>query len=185
MDKISQALLYAYQLHSKQTRKGSQIPYFSHLMGVASIVMEEGGTADEVTAALLHDAAEDQGGEEILSEIRSRFGETVAEIVAGCSDTFDDPKPPWKERKEKMISKMSTATPSVLLVSIADKLQNIRSLRRDHQRLGNELWSRFKGKKDGTLWYYRSIITALARSGRSHLVDELEREFQMLENQAG
>ncbi len=94
------ALAYASQLHRDQARKGTQIPYVSHLLAVAAIVLEHGGTEDEAIAALLHDAVEDQGGAETRAVIRERFGENVAAIVDGCTDADITPKPPWKERKQ-------------------------------------------------------------------------------------
>ena len=97
--RFAEAFEYAAELHREQTRKGSEIPYLSHLMAVASLVMENGGDEDQAVAALLHDGPEDQGGRATLKEIRRRFGERVASIVEGCTDTFESPKPRWKPRK--------------------------------------------------------------------------------------
>jgi len=169
-------------------RKVSGVPYVEHLLGVTSIVLEFGGDEDEAIAALLHDAIEDQGGEEARGEIRRRFGERVTEIVDGCSDTDVVPKPPWRARKEAYIAHIVDAPPSVLLVSAADKLDNLRSLTFDVRRLGAELWAHFAGRRDGTIWYYRSLVEVFrSRTGRERfgeLVDELERAIDELESLA-
>src|ERR671932_1999797 len=135
-EKFEKALLYATRLHRDQTRKGTDTPYITHLLAVAAIVGENGGTEDEVVAALLHDSPEDQGGRERLKEIRERFGDAVAEIVDGCTDTYEDPKPAWQPRKEAYVEHVSTAPPSVRLVSAADKLHNARSILADLRAVG-------------------------------------------------
>lgn len=147
----------AFEKHIDQTRKGTQIPYISHLMAVASLVFEHGGTEDQAVAALLHDAVEDQGGRETLQEIREAFGDQVAEIVDGCTDAYTKPKPPWKERKAAYLEKLRDAPDAVLLVSLADKVHNARSILLDLQLTGNRTWEKFTGKKSGTLWYYQSL----------------------------
>jgi (p)ppGpp synthase/HD superfamily hydrolase len=151
-----EALTWSAQLHAAQLRKGTDVPYFSHVMGVASIVLDYGGDEDEAIAALLHDAVEDQGGAETLEGIRQRFGESVAQIVDGCTDSQEFPKPPWRQRKEEYVKSMRGAPSSVRLVSSADKLHNARAILRDYQALGETLWTRFRGGQDGTLWYYRA-----------------------------
>ncbi len=151
------ALQYALEIHRTQNRKGSDVPYFSHLMGVAALVLEDGGDEEQAIAALLHDAPEDQGGRETLEDIRCRFGERVAEIVAGCTDTFESPKPPWRARKEQYIAHLRTASPDVRRVSLADKLHNARSILSDLIQNGASVWDRFRGGKDGTLWYYHTL----------------------------
>lgn len=123
---FEEALVYAAVIHAGQVRKGTDVPYFAHLLGVASIALEYEANETEATAALLHDAVEDAGGKGRLEDIRQRFGEAVAEIVAGCTDTDVIPKPPWRERKEAYVRHISTAPPSVRLVSAADKLYNAR-----------------------------------------------------------
>jgi (p)ppGpp synthase/HD superfamily hydrolase len=178
-EKFDHALLYASRLHKDQVRKGTSTPYITHLLAVASIVGENGGTEDEVVAALLHDGPEDQGGEVALEEISARFGEEVAQIVDGCTDTYEDPKPPWRERKERYLAHLAGASDSVRFVSSADKLHNARTVLFDYRRLGEDLWFRFNGKKEGTLWYYRAIIDALP--GESPIVEELDRVVTELE----
>lgn len=173
-EKFESALLYAAQLHRFQERKGSGIPYVTHLLAVASIVGENGGTEDEVIAALLHDAPEDAGGRERLEDIRERYGDAVAEIIAGCTDTYEDPKPPWRPRKERYLAHVAGASRSVRLVSAADKLHNARSILADLRDLGDGLWERFTGGKEGTLWYYRALTGAYAETGSDRLVEELD-----------
>jgi hypothetical protein len=136
----------------------------AHLFAVAALVLENGGDEDEAIAALLHDAAEDQGGEAILDEIGRRFGERVAAIVAACSDTFAQPKPPWRERKEAHLAKMRKASPSVRLVALADKVHNLAAIVRDHRLVGDALWSRFNASAHETAWYYREMLAILAVS---------------------
>ena len=183
--RFSQALAYAFELHGEQLRKGSGVPYLSHLLAVAAIALEHGANEDEAIAALLHDAVEDQGGPRIRVEIRRRFGSVVAEIVDGCTDADTLPKPPWRERKEKYLAHLATANASVHLISAADKLHNARSLVQDYRAIGEPLWDRFNGGRSGTLWYYRAVVTALASARHIGLVEELERVVRMLESLAG
>jgi (p)ppGpp synthase/HD superfamily hydrolase len=185
-EKFERALPYAAWLHRDQVRKGTNTPYITHLLAVASIVGENGGTEDEVVAALLHDAPEDQGGEARLGEIRARFGDGVAEIVDGCTDTYETPKPPWRERKERYLAHLADASGSVRLVSSADKLHNARTVLSDYRLLGEDLWTRFNGEKEGTLWYYRAVVGTL--QGDGPIVEELDRVVTELErhsNKAG
>jgi (p)ppGpp synthase/HD superfamily hydrolase len=175
------ALVYAAELHSEQVRKASGVPYVAHLLGVASIVLEHGADEDEAIAALLHDAVEDQGGQRTAEEIRRRFGNRVIEIVLGCTDADTIPKPPWRQRKERYIAHIAHASPSVWLVSASDKLYNARSILADYRRLGDAVWSRFNGGKDGTLWYYRALVEALRDKAPRALAEELERVVSDLE----
>jgi len=180
---FEQALPYAARAHRYQLRKGTSTPYVTHLLAVAAIVGENGGTEDEVVAALLHDAPEDQGGEERLEEIRARFGDQVAEIVDGCTDTYENPKPPWRERKERYLAHLGDASGSVRLVSSADKLHNARAVLSDYRSIGEDLWTRFNGGKDGTLWYYRAVVDTLRGDGP--VVEELDRVVTELEAMSG
>jgi len=183
--RFEEALPYAAQLHRDQVRKGTGVPYVSHLLAVAGIVLEHGGNEDEAIAALLHDAVEDQGGAPTLHAIRQRFGDTVAAIVEGCTDTDEMPKPPWRPRKEAYIAHVASASPSVRLVSAADKLHNARTILADYRRHGDAVWDRFSGGKDGTLWYYRALVEAYRPHGVTPLVGELERVVGELERLAG
>jgi (p)ppGpp synthase/HD superfamily hydrolase len=174
-EKFERALVYAARLHKDQYRKGTRIPYVTHLLAVAAIVGENGGTEDETVAALLHDAPEDQGGEATLEEIRTRFGDEVAQIVDGCTDTYEDPKPPWRERKERYLAHLRHASRSVRLVSTADKVHNARTVPSDYRTLGEDLWKRFNGGKEGTLWYYRAITDVLWTENDNPVAEELDR----------
>lgn len=183
--RFEDALIYAHQLHAKQKRKGTSVPYVGHLLAVTAIVIENGGNEDEAIGALLHDAIEDQGGAKTREEIRSRFGEKVAAIVDGLTDTDQTPKPPWRARKAAYIAHLSHATPAVLLVSLADKLHNARSILQDYRTCGDAVWKRFTGGQAGTLWYYRALVDAFrARRQFSALVDELDRTVMELEQLA-
>ncbi len=181
-EKFSAALAFAAETHALQLRKGGDIPYLGHLLSVTSLVIEAGGTEAQAIAALLHDAAEDQGGEQTLAAIRERFGEEVASIVAACSDTFETPKPPWRERKEAYLRHLAWAQPDVLLVSLADKLDNARAILRDFREHGAALWERFNVQDpEDHLWYYRSLLEVFQPRVQQWMVDELQRVVDELE----
>ena len=182
--RFQEALVYAAQVHAGQVRKGSGTPYIAHLLAVTSLVLERGGDEDEAIGALLHDAAEDQGGEATLAEIRRRFGPAVAEIVEGCSDTMATPKPPWRARKEAFLARLPHALPSVRLVSTADKLHNARTILADQRTVGDVVWDRFQGGKDGTLWYHRSLVETLRGGSSNPLAEELDRVVSEIERLA-
>jgi len=183
--RFEQALQYASILHAGQLRKGTSVPYISHLLAVAGIVLENGANEDEAIAALLHDVVEDAGGQRRLADIRARFGEVVAAIVDACTDADVIPKPPWRARKEKHLAHLRKASPSVRLVTAADKLHNARSVLSGYRELGESLWERFNGKKEGTLWYYREMAKALEAGGRTPLTEELRRTVEELHRLAG
>jgi (p)ppGpp synthase/HD superfamily hydrolase len=182
--RFAEAFTYAEGLHARQIRKGTKIPYISHLMSVAALVLEDLGDEDEAIAGLLHDAVEDQGGQATLQEIRQRFGDKVARIVWGCTDSDLVPKPPWRERKERYLAHIREAEPAVRRVSSADKLHNARSILADYRVLGDELWGRFTAGKEDTLWYYRSLVEAFRDAGGGRLVDELDLVVSELERLA-
>jgi GTP pyrophosphokinase len=163
---FEEALVYAARFHTKQRRKGSDTPYISHLLAVTAIALDHGATENEAISALLHDAVEDQGGQETLEEIRRRFGDQVARTVAACSDTDESPKPPWRERKEACVRRLRTEPYSVQLVVAADKLHNVRDVLRNYRIRGNDLWVHFKGDCGGTLWYYRAVVGALTEAAK-------------------
>ena len=189
------ALVMATQLHAGQVRKGTEeqkrngteIPYVSHLLGVSSLVLEHGGTEDQAIAALLHDAVEDQNATyqdktKTLDRIRDHFGTEVAEIVDHCTDAYEDPKPEWREKKEEYISKIPNMPAYAGLVSCADKLHNARAILSDLRDIGDDIWSRFNGGKDGTLWYYRALVDAFDdKDIQSRLTDELSRTVEEIE----
>ncbi len=173
-ERYEEALKYAFQLHRRQVRKGSGIPYVSHLLAVSALVMQDGGDEDQAIAGLLHDAVEDQGGQKTLDEIQRKFGERVAGIVLGCSDTLESPKPPWRERKEKYLAHLESASVEVRRVSQADKLHNASSILQDLHREGTGVWGRFKGGKEGTLWYFDELLRIFRKVQPSPLVAELD-----------
>ncbi len=164
--RFDQAVLYAMQLHRGQMRKATSIPYLTHLFAVCSLVLEDGGTEDEGIAALLHDGPEDQGGEAVLDEIRLRFGDAVANTVAGLSDAMPAPgeqKAPWRERKEAYLRHLGEASASVLKVSLADKLHNARSILIDQRADGEVVWDRFNAGRTEQAWYYGELLAVFER----------------------
>jgi (p)ppGpp synthase/HD superfamily hydrolase len=173
---FEKALVYATRIHGGQLRKKTKIPYVAHILGVSAIAMEYGANETEAIAALLHDAVEDCGGKKRLRDIEKRFGKAVAKIVDGCTDTFEKPKPPWMERKKEYIAHLKDSDSSTRLVSASDKLHNTRAILAELRRHGLEVFGRFAGKKDGTLWYYRALVTAFRQHGdHTDLIDELDR----------
>ncbi|MEJ2007980.1 MAG: HD domain-containing protein [Acidobacteriota bacterium] len=182
--RFEEAFCYAATLHAVQKRKGSDIPYIAHLMAVCALVLEQGGDEDQAIAALLHDAVEDQGGKPTLEEIRRRFGARVARLVEGCTDADTQPKPPWRRRKEEYILHLQSAPPEVRMIVLADKIHNARSVLRDYLALGDKLWTRFKGGKEGTLWYYQTLAATFQKIHSGWAVDELSRIVKKLENAA-
>jgi (p)ppGpp synthase/HD superfamily hydrolase len=167
------AFEFAAEKHKGQTRKASTIPYIAHLMGVASLVLEAGADEDLAIAALLHDVVEDCGGAPMLKEIRRKFGDRVAKVVDGCTDADAYPKPPWRERKEKYIARLKKENADTRLVSAADKLNNVRSIVSDYRAIGESVWSRFNGGREGTLWYYRTLRDQFLRHKPNRITREL------------
>jgi (p)ppGpp synthase/HD superfamily hydrolase len=172
--KFDEALSYVADLHRTQTRKGGDVPYLGHLLSVAGLVIEAGGTETQAIAALLHDAAEDQGGEQTLARIRDKFGADVAAIVAECSDTFD-------------IDHLVEASDGAILVSLADKLDNARAILRDFREHGDQLWQRFSvHDPQQHLLYYRALLAVYERrNATTWLVDELRRVLDELDAVVG
>jgi (p)ppGpp synthase/HD superfamily hydrolase len=178
------AFVFAAEKHAGQTRKASTIPYIAHLMGVASLALEFGGDEDLAIGALLHDVVEDCGGAPMSKETRRRFGSRVAKIVDGCTDSDTDPKPPWRERKETYIRHLKSADGETRLVSAADKLNNVRSILSDYREVGESVWARFHGGREGTLWYYRALLEEFLRRKPNRLIRELELAVRELEARA-
>jgi len=182
--RFEDALTFATRLHDGQYRKDTATPYIAHLMAVASLVLEQGGTEDQAIAALLHDAIEDQGHKVTLEGIRRRFGETVAHIVDGCTDARTFPKPPWRERKEAFVAYLRDAPAAVRLVACADKLHNARTILDNYRGVGEAVWERFNGGRAGTLWYYRALVETFQATDASPLVQELDRVVSEIERLA-
>jgi GTP pyrophosphokinase len=185
--RFDQAFAYASHLHAAQTRKGSRTPYIAHLLGVASLVLEDGGSEDEAIAALLHDTVEDHPREgHTAEEIRMLFGERVLRIVLACTDTFGHPKPPWRKRKVAHLKHLAKAPSDVRRVAAADKLHNARAVLHDYRHQGEWLWRRFTAGRKDQLWYYRSLVEVLRKGRRpGPLVRELERVVVELEVAVG
>lgn len=183
-DRFDDALTYASRLHRAQRRKGNDVPYISHLLAVAAIALENGADEDQAIAALLHDAVEDQGGFPRLEEIRARFGEGVAAIVADCTDAHEDPKPAWHPRKEAYIASLATKPARSLAVSLADKTHNASAINADLRVHGESVWSRFTGGKGGTLWYYRALANAFRAHAPGIAAERFAREVDEMEELA-
>jgi (p)ppGpp synthase/HD superfamily hydrolase len=179
------AFRYAHDVHADQKRKGTNAPYIGHLMGVASIVLDDGGTEEEAIGALLHDAAEDHGGRERLEDIRSRFGDAVARIVEDCTDSWDIPKAPWAERKRAYIDHARTLPRPSLRVSAADKVHNTYAILRDLRNIGEAVWTRFSAAPDDVMAYYEGLVRAYREAGGSPLVDELDRIVRGIRREMG
>jgi (p)ppGpp synthase/HD superfamily hydrolase len=179
------AFLFAAEKHKGQVRKASTIPYIAHLMGVASLALEYGGDEDMAIAALLHDVVEDCSGTPMSKEVKRRFGSRVAKIVEGCTDSYGDPKPPWRERKENYLLHLKDADAETRLVSAADKLNNVRSILSDYREVGESIWTRFNGGREGTLWYYRALVQEFECGKPNRLIRDLAlavRELEELTN---
>jgi (p)ppGpp synthase/HD superfamily hydrolase len=173
-ERLQRAFRYAAEKHAGQTRKQTAVPYLSHLMAVASLVLEAGGDEDVAIAALLHDVVEDCGGMPRLREVRKVFGARVAKIVEGCTDSFGEPKPEWVERKKDYLREVKHADAETRLVSASDKLHNVRTILADYRQDGEAMWARFSGKREGTLWYYRALSDEYQRRGANRITRELE-----------
>lgn len=180
------ALQFAGHIHAEQRRKGGNVPYLSHLMAVCALVLDYGGSEAEAIGALLHDAAEDCGGREMLEKVSNTFGHKVAEIVEGCTDTFEDPKPDWRPRKEAYLQHLADASDPVRTVACADKLHNLLCTVRDlREQPGPGYWSRFTAGRDEQIWYYQGCLDSFRKGNRPPMLNEFEivfTEFQKLTN---
>jgi (p)ppGpp synthase/HD superfamily hydrolase len=183
--RFDDAFSYAHEVHAEQTRKGTAAPYVGHLIGVASIVLDDGGSEDEAIAALLHDAPDDHGGRPRLEEIRGRFGDAVARIVEDCTDSWEAPKAPWLERKKAYIEHARHLPPPSLRVSAADKVHNSYAILRDLRNMGEKVWERFNAGPDDVMSYYESLVRAYRQAGGGKLVDELDRIVRGIQREMG
>lgn len=184
-DRVVHAFALANELHAGQRRKGSGVPYLTHLMAVAALVGEHGGDEDTLIAALLHDAVEDQGGQETLARIEAVFGPGVAKLVDAASDAYTHPKPAWRERKESHLARLANAPAEVRLLVAADKLHNARDLAAALHRQGEGAWAHFTGGREGTLWYYTEMLRTLGREWIHPIVDELHAAVEALHRSTG
>lgn len=169
--RYTRAVQYAIHIHMADVRKGTSIPYVSHVLQVSGLVLEFGGTEDEAIGGLLHDAAEDAGGEPILAYIQAEFGPAVEQIVRENSDSITESKAgkaPWRGRKEKYLADMEHKSPSALLVSVCDKIHNVRALNQDSRTQGEGHWNRFNAPKEDLIWYYQALVSQF----ESRIADE-------------
>ena len=182
--KFDEALQLASQLHREQARKGTQIPYISHLLAVTAIVLEFGGTEAQAIAALLHDAVEDCGGKPTLVKIEAQFGPDVAAIVESCTDSFEEgPKRDWRERKEEYLQHLRDCDSASLIVVAADKLHNLTAIERDLRLEGAALWSRFNAGPKQQRWYYDSVIEILNERLKNPIVVSLMEVYNQVRPQ--
>lgn len=183
--RLQDAFKYAAEQHAGQTRKKSAVPYLAHLIAVTSLVLEAGGDEDMAIAALLHDVVEDCGGMPRLREVRKKFGARVARIVEGCTDSFGDDRGEWRERKQNYLNEVKHADAETRLVSACDKLHNVRTIVSDYRSIGQAVWERFSGKKEGSLWYYRALSDEYQRREPNAITRELALTVTELERLAG
>ena len=155
------------------------MPYHAHLLGVASLVLNDGGSEDEAVSAVLHDLVEDTDA--TVEDVRDRFGERVARIVDACTDAYERPKPEWWERKRAYIARLETAQSDELRVSLADKLYNASSIAWDLRVRGDDLWRVFGSGRDGQIWYYRSLADIFLERAPGPMADELDRVVRQIE----
>ncbi len=181
-ERFTSAIDYARRLHT-EFRKGTQIPYMAHLLGVASLVMGEAGgripvTEDMAIAAILHDTVEDHGGKPRLDDVREKFDPNVARMVEGLSDTLAEDhnkKEGWEERKTTYLARLKTEPEDVLLISAADKLYNAKAILDDLREIGPAVWDRFKRGPKEQLWYFHALLEVFQARLHSRMVDELKR----------
>ncbi len=181
-NRIEEALEVAAQAHHGQFRKGTGTPYISHPYAVGLILMHEGCSEEVVIAGLLHDTVEDT--DMTLACIQKRFGETVAEIVDGCSE---DKSLRWRERKAERIEALKSASAEVCLVTCADKLHNLRTVISEYDEIGDLVWERFHGGVEAQGWYYQSILESLRFQRENYIngtcEDTLQKQLVIIYNQ--
>jgi (p)ppGpp synthase/HD superfamily hydrolase len=177
------ALDASAKLHRRQVRKGTDVPYVSHLLHVSALVWESGGTEDQAIAALLHDAVEDQGGAELLRKIRKNYGKHVSRMVWACTDSSSTKtKRPWVERKTRHLAALAGADDDALLIVAADKVVNVESIVGDLQQHGRIVWDRFNAPPESLVWYHQAayeLLSSRLGSGTA-LVRRLDRGVGLL-----
>jgi len=189
-DLVMHATAYAADAHREDLRKGTTVPYLSHLWSVAALVFEYGGDDEQVSAGLLHDVAEDHGGAARIDDLRECFGAEVARLVEALSDSLVDidageDKPPWRERKQRYLEHLADVDERVALVSACDKLHNARAILADLRSVGADLWNRFTMTDPADhLWYYGSLVAALNGKVPEPLADELRRTIATIDEMA-
>jgi (p)ppGpp synthase/HD superfamily hydrolase len=180
-ERFADSLAYGTLIHAGQVRRADGQPYIAHLLRVAGLVIQEGASEDEAIAAVLHDAVEDQGGRPRLEDIRDRYGDAVAQIVDECTDSYGEPKPPWRRRKEQYLAELEHVSPGGLLVSLADKLDNVRTMVREHRIHGDGVWARSRKHPSDARWYYGALASSFAELRPGPLSDELTRAVAELD----
>lgn len=181
--RLDEAVAFALAEFRGRVRKGTRIPYMTHLLQVMVLVGEHGGDEDQMIAAVLHDWLEDIDGARVET-LEARWGPRVAGFVVALSDSVSHPKPPWRARKESYLTRLREEPPEVKLISTADKLHNCACIRRDHRKMGDAVWERFAGGRAGTLWYYDAVTTALGDNWSHPLLDELRTDVAEMANAA-
>ncbi|GAB4460147.1 MAG: HD domain-containing protein [Elainellaceae cyanobacterium] len=179
-DRFADAFTYALHLHRYQSRKVNAAPYISHLMAVAALVLEDGGSEEEAIAALLHDAVEDQGGEPIYTEILRRYGSQVAAIVHDCTVPPRAASQTWKSHKLDYLNQIRHASPEAQRVILADKLHNVRSLITNLRQTGESTWSAFAASKADNLWLHQELADLFEQYAHSSLVAEFRQQIHTL-----
>ena len=177
--RVGEALKLAADAFAPIERKGSGVPYVTHLLAVAALVGENGGDEEQLIAAVLHDYLEDVEGAD-AGDLEARFGSRVRRLVEDLSDATSRPKPPWRARKEAYIASLRGKPPELKLISSADKLHNAERILRDHEVVGAAIWDRFTATRDESLWYYRSIVEALGEGWGHPLLERLRRVVDRL-----
>jgi GTP pyrophosphokinase len=183
-ERLDEALRFAAEQFRFRVRKGSGVPYVTHLLQVCCTVGEHGGDEDQMVAAVLHDYLEDIHGAH-ASELAARFGDRVASLVLALSDSTTEPKPSWSERKERYIERLRREPPELKLISAADKLHNAQCIVRDQVQLGDHVFERFSADKAQTLWYYRAVVAALSDGWEHSLLRELDAQVDRMHALAG
>ncbi len=182
--RFDRAMQFTMEAFRHKFRKATPVPYMTHLLAVTALVGEHGGDEDMLIAALLHDYLEDiPGGSE--DQLRAEFGDRVTDMVLALSDTVVQPKPPWKDRKERYLRALANKSPEIKLISAADKLHNATTIVRDHATLGDAIFERFKPSKEQTCWYYRSCHAQLSVGWDHVILGELEVRVRGLHRVAG
>ena len=182
-DRFIAAATLAYEVHGEHRRLGTGIPYMAHLLVVTGLVLEDGGDETEAIAAMLHDAAEDGGGQTMLDRICAEFGDGVGAIVEACSDSLDpDDERSWRDKKAAFLERLPQLAGPAVRVALADKVHNARSIVRDYREAGPALWERFGGKTvDDQIWYYRALLGFFEDCHPGPLVEDLRRALAEIE----
>jgi (p)ppGpp synthase/HD superfamily hydrolase len=175
---IDLAIEVAVRAHQNQVRKGTDIPYITHPLAVGIILAKAGCSDDVIISGILHDTVEDKAV--TLDTIHEKFGEKIASIVEGCSEP--DKSLPWEERKARTLKFLKAAPLAVRLVACADKLHNIRTIAVEHEKIGDQVWERFRRGRSDQEGYYRGLVESLCdksdNQGHESLFQQLKSEVE-------